>query len=111
MHAHVIRVSSEGDTANAGAPGSPRLNLDHNFAAQFLCCCDSFVSRCGHAAAWNLKSVRSKNGFALILVKSGHVWMLFRMKTPNVQRPTSNIQLGRDEWSVQRWALSVRRLF
>jgi hypothetical protein len=26
----------------------------------------------------------------LILVKSGHDWVLFRMKTPNVQRPTSN---------------------
>ena len=38
-------------------------------------------------AAWNRKSVGGENGFALIFVKSCHGWVLFRMKTPNVQQP------------------------
>ncbi len=54
----------------------------------------------------DLEPAGGENGFALVLVKSCHDWVLFRMKTPNVQRSTSNVQLGRAELSVQRWALS-----
>jgi hypothetical protein len=66
MRVRIICSFRERDSADTGAPGSPRLNLDHNFAAEILRRRDSFLSRLGHAAAWNLKSVRSKNGFALV---------------------------------------------
>jgi hypothetical protein len=42
---------------------------------------------------WNFESVGGENGFALIFVKSRHGSLLFRMKTPNVQRPTSNSEV------------------
>jgi hypothetical protein len=58
--------------------------------------------------ARDFESTRSENLFALIFVKSRHDRGLFRMKTFNVQRPTSNLQRGIIDlaFSVgdQRWA-------
>jgi len=72
MRAHLLWFFGKGDSADPCASGSPGLNLNDNFAAQFFRRRDGFVSsRCG-AAAWNFESVRTENGFALILVKSRH---------------------------------------
>src|SRR5437764_352166 len=78
-------ISSERDSADPCASCGPSLNLHHNFAAQFLRSRGSFVGARDRAAARDLESVRSKNRFALILVKSRHGCVLFPMKTPNVQ--------------------------
>src|SRR6266480_4551949 len=105
MRAHILRVLSKPNSTNAGSSGGPSLNLDHNFAAQFLGGCDCFLGTRGGATARNLEAVSSENGLTLILVKSRHGCVLFRMKMPNVQRqhPTRKAEL-----SVQSWALSVR---
>src|SRR5436309_2504569 len=92
MRAHVIRVFRERDSADACATGSPGLNLDDNCAAEFLRDGDRFIDGRCCAATRDLESIRGEDRFALIFVKSSHVWVVFRMKTPNVQRSTSNIQ-------------------
>ena len=69
---HIVRSLRKGDSADPCAPCSPGLDFNDNFAAQFFRSCDSFVcSRCGPAAR-DFESIRRKNGFALILVKSRH---------------------------------------
>jgi len=85
MSAYLIWFFGESDSANAGASCRPSLDLNYDFAAQFFCCCDSFIGIRDGVAAWNLESVRSENAFSLIFMKSRHVSVLFRMKTPNVQ--------------------------
>jgi len=121
VSAHVIWIFGEGHSSNASASGSPGLDFDDNFAVflarQFFGCGNSFISGCGGAAARNLESVRGENCFALIFVKSCHRWVLFRMKTPNVQQLVlsvakrsrmglmSKIQLRSAELSLHCWAL------
>jgi hypothetical protein len=99
MSAYFIWFFGESDSANAGASCRPSLDLNYDFAAQFFCCYDSFIGTRRGATRWNLESVRSENGFALIFVKSRHGSVLFRMKTPKVQ--PASVRRGRTAvWRV-----------
>jgi hypothetical protein len=80
------------------------LNLDHDVGgfvavSEFLRGRDRFVSSRRCSAARNFESVGGENGFALIFVKSCRGWVLFRMKSPNVQRSTSNSESFRERAS------------
>src|SRR5438067_1238590 len=115
MAASHIRLFRESDATDSRASGCPSLDFDHDFAAllvqEFLRHRHRLISGRGGASARNLESVSRENGFALIFVQSCHGWVLFRVKTPNVQRTTSNVQLRSADLSVRCWVLSVRRLF
>ncbi len=72
MRAHVVHTFGEGDSADAGPPGSPRLNFDYDFAAKFLRRRDGFIDAGSSATTRDPKSIRSENGFTLTLVKTRH---------------------------------------
>jgi hypothetical protein len=77
VRTHIFEFFSESDSADPCASCGPGLDLNDNFAAQFLRSRDRFVgSRCGPAAR-DFESIRRKNRFALILVKSRHDWCYF----------------------------------
>jgi hypothetical protein len=112
VRANILWLFGEGHPAKAGAPGRPGLNLDDYFAVltagEFLGRRHSIISGGDGAATGNFESVGGENGFALIFVKSCHGRVLFRMKTPNVQRRRAELSIRvalviRDETS--RFAL------
>jgi len=51
----------------------------------------SATASSGMEAARDLESVCGEDRFALILVKSGHDWLLFRTETPKVQLPMEHM--------------------
>ena len=57
----------------------------------------------------NFESIRRKNGFTLILVKSRHGCVLFRMKTPKVQ-PSCGARLRRGKRSTLTASATRRRI-
>jgi hypothetical protein len=85
VRACLFWIFGKGDSADSSAASRPRLNFDDNFASEFPGCREGFIGAGRRAPARDLEPIRGKDGFALILVKSGHDCVLFRMKTPNVQ--------------------------
>jgi hypothetical protein len=61
------------------------LNLNDHLPAWFRRCRDGFLNRSSRGATRDFESISGKNRFALIFVESRHGFVLFRMKTPNVQ--------------------------
>src|SRR6266550_5608123 len=98
-----IRLFRESDAADAGSPSGPGLNFNHDFAAflvqEFLGHRYRFISSRGGAPARNFESVLRENGLTLVFVQSRHGSVLFPMKTPNLQRSTSNSENFREQAS------------
>jgi hypothetical protein len=68
VRAHILWFFAEGDSADPCASSRPGLDLNDNFAAQFLRSRDSLFGICRGLTARDLKSIRSEDRFALILV-------------------------------------------
>jgi hypothetical protein len=68
VRANLFWFFGEGDSADPCASCSPGLDLNDNFAAQFLRSHSSFVGSRYGPAARDFESIRRENGFALILV-------------------------------------------
>jgi len=78
VRANLIWFFCKRDTTDAGAPGHPGLNFDDDFAPYFRRCGHCLPGCSSRAAPWDFESVRGKNRFALIFVKSCHGRMLFQ---------------------------------
>ena len=88
VRSDVLGFFGETDSADTGATGCPRLDLDHNLgaisAAQLLRCSNRFIGRVRGASTRNFESVSGENFFALIFVQSGPGWQPFGRKHPTV---------------------------
>jgi len=84
VRSDVLGFFGETDSADTGATGCPRLDLDHNLgaisAAQLLRCSNRFIGRVRGASTRNFESVSGENFFALIFVQSGPGWQPFGRK-------------------------------